>query len=136
MKRTYELLSQRIRERMEDKDVSVRELSASIQTSYENTRRMVQGRRRISEPVAHLLCKHLEIQPEEFAHLQTLDESRDQAALPRPSLTPMERFWVYLSEEHRQDLVCLARRWAGQDRVAKRVRESSDESKSSFAAGG
>jgi|SRR5579863_7655305 len=135
MKRRYEHVSQRMRERMEERGISVRELSSFIQCSYENTRHIVHGRRRIPEPVARLICEYLEIQPEEFDRLQNLDQSRLQAASLNHSFTPMERFWAYLSEEHRQDLVCLARRWAGQDRVAKRSGESSDRPESSLAAG-
>lgn len=135
MKQRYEHASQRMRERMEEKRISVRELSSFIQCSYENTRHIVHGRRRIPEPTARLICKYLEIQMEELDRLQNLDQSRLQTASLNHSSTPMERFWAYLSEEHRQDLVCLARRWAGQDRVAKRSGEDSDPPESSFAVG-
>lgn len=66
--------------------------------------------------------------------MKTLDEVRQQTASLTHSLMPMERFWPSLSEEHRQDLVCLARRWAAQDRVVKRSGDGLDRSESSLAA--
>lgn len=136
MKHPYELVSRKLRERMEEKDLSVRELANCIQSSYENTRCIVHGRLPIPEPSARLICHCLDIQPEEFDRLRTLDELRHKTPPLTPSFTPMERFWASLSEEHRQDLVCLARRWAAQDRVAKRNGEIQIRPESRLAASG
>lgn len=56
MKHRYELLSRRMRERMDKENLSVRDLSTYIQSTYANTRSLVQGRRRIPERAARLIC--------------------------------------------------------------------------------
>jgi hypothetical protein len=132
MKHNYEFVSQRIREAMAEKNISIRDLARHIQSSYENTRFIIHGRRRLPEPITRLVCEYLEIKPEEVDRLRTFDELNHQASSQIPSFTPMERFWGYLTDEHRQDLVCLARRWAGQDRGVKRGAEESDEDDSSL----
>lgn len=124
MKHSYEFVSQRIREGMAGKNVSIRDLARHVQLSYENARSIIHGTRRLPEPITRPVCEYLEIRPEEVERLRAFDELSHQFLSPMPSLTPMERFWGYLTEEHRQDLVCLARRWAAQDRGMRRADET------------
>ena len=129
MKRNYEFTSQRIREAMTAKNISIRDLARHTQLSYENARFIIHGKRRLPEPITRLVCEHLGVEQEEIERLRSFDEVNHHVSCVPPSFTPMERFWSALSEEHRQDLVCLARRWAAQDRTVKRTDERPEDDK-------
>ena len=136
MKRSFELVSQKIREGMARKNVSIRELARHVQLSYEDARSIIHGQRRLSAPVARPVCEYLDIDPLEVERLLNFDELNHRFSSPTLSLAPMDRFWRYLTEEHRQDLVCLARRWAAQDRAVRRSAKVSETTQSASAAAG
>lgn len=121
---------------MHEKGFSIRDLAAQLHLSYERVRSVLDGRRRLSQRTIRRICECLDIPVEEINRLQADDELILPPEPGAETLAPLERFWNNLTEQHRRDLVFLARRWAAQDRAAKRSDASDDSDERSVAAHG
>ena len=120
-------LAQRLCDRMEELEVSIKSFAEKIKTSYEHTRKIAKGE---TVPSRHLLPDIAEALGLNLLELEAL-ANRDRARKKFPSvalgpkaanpeLEPLENVWNDLSEDQRDDLILLAQRWSLRERKRKR----------------
>lgn len=115
-------VGERIRQRMEEKNKSIRELSKDIDVVYETIRGFVTGNTVPSPHILKEICEVLGLNFKEMKTLRVSDEiTRKHGVLPpelskkNPELDPLERLWPKLSEEHKSDLIAMAKTYAHRD---------------------
>jgi hypothetical protein len=113
---------------MEQKGVaSVRAVADRCDAKYEMVRRVVAGDIIPSRYLFTEICKALNLDEADMEKLWLQDKvelhSGKAGALlsgRNPEMQPIEALWPFLSEEHRRDLVSIAKAFAEHDRATKR----------------
>ena len=117
-------LSEVISARLEETDMSIKDLSDAIDIVYEHTRRIVRGEAVPSKQTLKVICTALKLNYTEL--LETLNEAKVREKygdLPlmmagrKPSLEPLERVWDMLAPEQQQDIISMAKAWTQRSRA-------------------
>jgi transcriptional regulator with XRE-family HTH domain len=118
------LTSVRVLKRMEDLNLSIRDLAVRIDISYEHCRGIVRGKTTPSKHILKILCEALDLPPKEMERIRTADKIREkygniplELSAKNPELEPIERIWNLLSNQHKSDLIAIARAYAQQDQA-------------------
>lgn len=110
------LLSSRIYDRMNEKELSIGDLTTQTDSgSYEHTRKVVRGIAAPSRLFLKAICNVLDLDLDEMWKLVVADKIRRKFGnLPEilagknPELEPLERVWPSLTEEQKKSLVYVA----------------------------
>ncbi len=114
-------LSDLIRQRMQQKGCSIRDLAAAAGVTYEHVRKIVKGDALPSRHSLQTLAKVLELELEEVEPLRVADGIRlKYGQIPKeitgrdPELQPIERYWHRLTKEQKATVTQLVRTLAHQ----------------------
>jgi transcriptional regulator with XRE-family HTH domain len=119
--------AQVLAERMEELNLSIKDVSDSVGATYEHVRQLIKGASVPSKYMVSALSKTLKMDEDECQKLATGDRIRvkyGKHALRligrNPELEPLEAVWHYLSSEHKEDLIAQAKAWAKRDKNGAR----------------
>jgi transcriptional regulator with XRE-family HTH domain len=114
---------QALAKKMNEMDLSIRDLAAKAETTYEYIRKLRNGTALPSRLMLKHLCTLLKLNMLDVEKLVVADRIRMKyGRIPallsdkNPELEPLETLWPHLSEEHKQDLLAMARTFAKRDR--------------------
>jgi hypothetical protein len=106
---------------------SIKEVADGCDLKYETIRRAVVGDALPSRLVFDRLCDFLKLNKTELTKLWLQDRVEHQygkasAALSgrNPELQPIEVVWPHISDQHKRDLVAIAKMFANHDHVSTR----------------
>jgi transcriptional regulator with XRE-family HTH domain len=116
-----------LREQMEAKNISIKDLADKIETTYEHTRSIIRGNVVPSKHMLPLFAKVLGLNIKELEKLAVADKIRRKyGKIPlelsgkNPELEPIERAWEKLSESHKQDIIAMVQTYARRDAQASK----------------
>lgn len=114
--------------RMDELGLSIKDVAAKCDVTYEHIRGIVRGYLVPSKYLLPQLAKVLKTDQHDLDKLATADKIRMkygkitvEMAGKNPELEPLEKVWDYLSEEHKTDLISMAQTYAKRDRAEKRA---------------
>jgi transcriptional regulator with XRE-family HTH domain len=114
-----------VSDRMEDRGLSIRDLAAKLDITYEHVRRITRGEGVPSKFVLKAVCEALGLNFKEAEKLATADRIQKkygdvplELAGKEPELEPLERVWSELSEEQKRNILSMAQAWARSNRRA------------------
>jgi transcriptional regulator with XRE-family HTH domain len=109
---------------MEEKGMSIRELSVAVETTYEHIRRIVKGEGIPSKFMLKDICEKLHINYKEAEKAATADRiAKRFGSIPielsgkNPEMEPLDRIWTKLTDEQKHDLISMAQTWAKRNRA-------------------
>jgi transcriptional regulator with XRE-family HTH domain len=118
------LTSARVLKRMEELNLSIRDLALKVDVSYEHARVIVRGKKTPSKHILKTVCEALNLPLREMEQIRTADKIREtygniplELSAKNPELEPIERIWNLLSKQHKSDLIAIARAYAQQDQA-------------------
>ena len=116
-------LSERLKEKMEEKGMSLRDVSVATEHTYEMIRKLSRGEAFPSRFLVLKLSEALDWNKTEIEKLAVADRIRHKyGKIPallsnkNPELEPLEKVWNHLSETHKEDLIAQANAWAKRDK--------------------
>jgi transcriptional regulator with XRE-family HTH domain len=117
--------SELLNKRMMELKLSLSDLAAQTETTYEHVRKIMKGDTVPSKYMVQALAEALKINRGELQKVVTADRIRQKFGTiylelsgKNPDLEPLERIWKDLSQEHKADLIAQAQAWAKRDREA------------------
>lgn len=122
VKPTYSRTSEKIREKMAEKGMTIKDVGQSLGVTYEHARNVVRGSVLPSRWVIPDLAKSLGLEKEVLEKLVALDGQEKKYGVTlrkalgqNPELAPLEPLWPKLSDEHKKDIMALVETYAQRD---------------------
>ncbi len=123
-------IAEKIQEAMDAKNLSIRDVSDKMGSTYEHVRNIVRGNIVPSKFFLNGLCTVLGLNLKEMSALSTADricmkygDIPSEISGKNPEIEPIERAWPHMSEEHRKDLIAMAAMYAKRDKTEQVVRK-------------
>jgi transcriptional regulator with XRE-family HTH domain len=108
---------------MEQKGVTIRQLSMDMEMAYEHIRKIVRGMSLPGKPLLKQICLRLGLDYKELHQAWIGDDiHRRFGDIPteisgkKPGMVKMEQYWDDLSPDHQKDITDMVIKWARQDR--------------------
>ncbi|MGE0405911.1 MAG: hypothetical protein AB7O65_06405 [Candidatus Korobacteraceae bacterium] len=110
---------------MEQHAVTISQIAEAVESTYEHARKVVKGLAFPSKPMLRTISELLRIERTELEKLSLedrLNHKFGKAAASmggrNPELQELEIAWPYLSEQHKKDIIEIARLWSRLDPMA------------------
>ena len=115
-----------LQQRLDDRQMTLKELANEIEASYEHCRKLVRGSASPSPLLLKQICSTLDLDLEKMKRLVTADQNRsrygtipDELSGKNPDLARMERLWPGLNTEQKEVLEVLAETLVARNRRHK-----------------
>lgn len=113
------LFAQAVQKRMDELNLSIKDLSDKTDSAYETIRKLVRGLAFPSKYMAHVIAKELDLDAKSLIDFANTDKLRHKLgnapailAKKNPELEPIERLWGYLNSSQKKQIVDNVRSFA------------------------
>jgi transcriptional regulator with XRE-family HTH domain len=120
------LFGQTVQKRMDEMNISIKDLSDRTGSAYETIRKLVRGLAFPSKYMAHFIATELNLDPQSLIDLANTDKLKHKLgnapaifAKKNPELEPIERLWGYLRKSQKKHIIETVRVWAKENRERK-----------------